>query len=595
VVVRRSWLTRRLTVVSTVVLASVLAIGSTCMVNGRRHPASLDPTRVLVDIFQNETGDPSLDHLGRMATDRITQGLTYTTFVDVVSLGTPLLSREPIDADGALLEDSGRLLALARANGTGTVVSGSYYLQGDSVYFQARITNAADGEELAAIVPAAGLVDAPVAAVEQLRGRVMTTLATLTDPRLAKWMRYASKPPTFEAYQEFVEGMDLYLTKRKGREALLHFQRAAAIDSSFTMPLLWGAFVFLNTGKAAESDSVLQELNRRRHRLAPTDRHFLDYQLAHSRADWPAAQRAVRRLVEIAPSSAYLEMAGVVALLQNRPRQGLAYLEQVDPESGWLRGLWPNYWWLLSDAHHLLGNYRRALEAARVGRDKFPDQPVEQVFVMHEIKAMSALGLVDELAELIRTRLGGSLARYHAYVFHHAVTELRYHGYSNAAADLLEREMEPWANLTPAEIDTLDENSRGALARVLNQLERWEEWRALVEPDLRAQLEDSPGWSEADLLASLGEMLARTGDREEAVRVWQRLAELGPRPLSPRFSGYGLRLQADIAAALGERERATSLLREAFAEGLHFDSFYHTEFMSLQGYPPFEELIRPKG
>ncbi len=77
-------------------------------------------------------------------------------------------------------------------------------------------------------------------------------------------------------------------------------------------------------------------------------------------------------------------MAGVVALLRNRPREGLGYLEQADPESGWLRE-WHNYWVLTSDAHHVLGNYRRALEAARVGREKFRDQRLEFVLIMHEI------------------------------------------------------------------------------------------------------------------------------------------------------------------------------------------------------------------
>ena len=61
-----------------------------------------------------------------MATDRVTAGLTYTSFVDVVSLGTQLLSREPVLADSGSTEPSGRLQTLARANGTGTVVWGSY-------------------------------------------------------------------------------------------------------------------------------------------------------------------------------------------------------------------------------------------------------------------------------------------------------------------------------------------------------------------------------------------------------------------------------------------------------------------------------------
>ena len=57
-----------------------------------------------------------------MATDRVTAGLTYSSFVEVVSLGTQLLSLEPIVADTGPTEGSDRLQALARANGTGTVV-----------------------------------------------------------------------------------------------------------------------------------------------------------------------------------------------------------------------------------------------------------------------------------------------------------------------------------------------------------------------------------------------------------------------------------------------------------------------------------------
>ena len=171
---RAPWRTRGRAAAAIVVLGAITAIGATLMRNGRGDAPALDPTRVLVDIYQNETGDPSLDALGRMATDRVTAGLTYTGFVEVVSLGTQLLSREPVVTDPGSTEGSGRLQALARANGTGTVVWGSYYLQGDSLHFLAHVTNAATGEELATLEPVRGPVDDPMAAVEQLRDRMMT-------------------------------------------------------------------------------------------------------------------------------------------------------------------------------------------------------------------------------------------------------------------------------------------------------------------------------------------------------------------------------------------------------------------------------------
>ena len=244
---------------------------------------------MLVVVFQNETGDPSLDPLGLMATDRVTAGLTYSAFVDVVSLGTRLLSLEPVVPDSDATGRSSRLQALARANGTGTVVSGSYYLQGDSVHFLAHVTNATTGEELATIEPVRGSVDAPFAAVERLPDRVTTRLATLTDPQLAKWMRYASQPPTFDAYTEFVQGIELH-SSSKFRESIPYFLQAEALDPDFTMASLWAAFAYRNSGQREQADSMLQALSMRRSQLAVPDRLLSDYQMRFRIGDYRRAR-----------------------------------------------------------------------------------------------------------------------------------------------------------------------------------------------------------------------------------------------------------------------------------------------------------------
>ncbi len=52
-----------------------------------------------------------------------------------------------------------------------------------------------------------------------------------------------------------------------------------------------------------------------------------------------------------------------------------------------------------------------------------------------------------------------------------------------------------------------------------------------------------------------------------------------------------------IAAVLGDRDEAVSLLQRAFAEGYRYGIAVHREidFESLRGYPPFSELLKPKG
>ncbi len=62
------------------------------------------------------------------------------------------------------------------------------------------------------------------------------------------------------------------------------------------------------------------------------------------------------------------------------------------------------------------------------------------------------------------------------------------------------------------------------------------------------------------------------------------------------FGGPTLR-RARIAAVLGEQERAVNLLRDAFTRGTNYGIGLHRdpELASLRNYPPFQELLRPKG
>ena len=531
----------------------------------------LDPTRVLVDLFQNETGNPSLDPLGRMATDRVTAGLTYNSFVEVVSRGTQLLSLEPVVPDRGSTDGSDHLQAPARANGTGTVVWGSYYLQGDSLHFLAHVTDAATGEELAIIEPVRGPIDASLAAVERLRDRVMTTLATITDPRLAKWMRYASKPPTFEAYEAFVEGIELYATNGNPQVAAAQFVRAAALDSTFTMPLLYAA---ITLGPVA--DSILQDLDRRREQLAPLDRYLLDYMLERRRGDFRAAFGHIQRLVEIAPNSEYLALAAQTAMQLNRPRQAIEFLRQGDPKS-WFRAPFL-YWDQLSWAYHTLGDHRQELEEVHRGQSQLPDR---RDILWQEMRALAALGWTEQL----NARLQENNPEHHGHQMATLANELNAHGYAGAATEMRHRVIEWFEGRAPEQKSGLLE--RFTLAAVFLRVGRLDEAQILLE----GILEDGQDGPRRDrYLANLGVVAARRGDREEAYRV-SRLLEEGERPSA---GAYGrAQGRAQIAVALGERERAMELLRQLGGGmgGWHADPLLEP----LWDYPPFKELLRPEG
>lgn len=64
----------------------------------------------------------------------------------------------------------------------------------------------------------------------------------------------------------------------------------------------------------------------------------------------------------------------------------------------------------------------------------------------------------------------------------------------------------------------------------------------------------------------------------------------------PYIRGQHLYWRAVIAARLGQKDRALSLLREAIARGVPYSQLHESEELRpLADYPPFLELIAPKG
>ena len=89
----------------------------------------------------------------------------------------------------------------------------------------------------------------------------------------------------------------------------------------------------------------------------------------------------------------------------------------------------------------------------------------------------------------------------------------------------------------------------------------------------------------------LGITAAKRGDREEALRISEQLKNWN----KPYLFGNELFWQAAIAAALGEKDRAIALLRDAITQGRSYSSLYcHFALEPLWDYPAFIELIKPK-
>src|SRR5437762_5497295 len=233
-------------------VAVVLLGGGAAVRLWRHRGPALNERRVVVAVIENHTGDPSLDNVGHMAADWVTQGLAQTGLVEVVSSMSVMSSSVASGRHGAGHLDAVGIQTLGRETGAGTVVSGAYYRQADSIRFQVQISAAKDGTVLRALDPVAGPISQPLTAVEALRQRVMAALATLFDSRLSRWATTASQPPNFQAYQEFIAGLDRFV-QFDMRGAVAHFERAAAVDTTFRLPLIFAAHEHMDLGEDRKS------------------------------------------------------------------------------------------------------------------------------------------------------------------------------------------------------------------------------------------------------------------------------------------------------------------------------------------------------
>jgi tetratricopeptide (TPR) repeat protein len=536
--------------------------------------ARLDPRLIVVAVFENQTGDPRLDPVGRMAADWIAQGLQQTGLVAVAP-------SPPDESTLGTKESKKRLGDIARETGAGTVVSGVYYLQGNLLRLQAQVTDERKGKLLAALDPVTGLVEDPTKPIELLRQKVMGTLAFVFDPKFKAVMGTGSQPPSYEAYLQYMEGIELF-GKLKFKEAIGPLTRAAALDSAFQLPLIWIGGAHINLGEYREAEAVIQKLSKHRDELSPYNRNWLDLLKAWLSGDNHAAYRKCSQMTSLSPSELTFNIAGSNAMTINHPREALDFLKKCDPQKESMKG-WTPFWKVLTQSYHMLGDHNQELKEARRGRKLYPE-----LFstLWNEIRALAALGRIEEVNKKIDESLTLPPERgwNPGEVMSLAGNQLRCHGYREASLQVLDRAIQWYQGRPPEEAKS--EGQRYSLGYALYTAERLQEARALFEE----LLEEAPGNEE--YLGYVGTSAARIGDREKGAKVSEQLAGLK----TPYLFGGNTFWRGCIASISGDKESAMNLLRDALAQGVGYPRLYDDmDLENLRDYPPFRELIKPKG
>ncbi len=551
--------------------------------------AALDPTRVFVAAFANETGDASLDYVGKIGADWLMRELQETELIEVVDERAVSFDATETQAGGG----DARARTLAQDVGAGTVVSVAYYLLRDSLSFQARITATGTATNLYTATPIISPVESHEG-LELLSQDLVGAIVTLFAPGV-EWEATGRRPPKPEAYREFIAGMEL-LPRGDLSNVFGHWFRAAALDTTFITPLLSAVSFMQVAGQYARADSLVSAILQKEGRLRTSERHRLDNLRARLRGNLPEALRAQRNVAKVAPASEATWEVALHELWLNRPREAIETFELLDPTWEFMKNWW-FYWMFYCDAYHLLGEHEAELAAARRGRQQYPN---ELSTVLAEMRALAALGRIDDVNGLLdeAAALPSRPRRNVATLMITVAEELRAHRHRDAADSVLAWAWD-WVQTRPAD-EWASIGRPLAPARILYLSERWEDAR---DRFVALAAEDS---ANVNVQGYLGALAARRGDRREARRISAWLESLYPTYLYQ----YSTVWQARIAALLGDQAEAVRLLGMAFAQGLKHVGTFSTDrpastwgawlhrdpdFKSLRNYPPFQQLMRPKG
>ena len=346
-------------------------------------------------------------------------------------------------------------------------------------------------------------------------------------------------------------------------------------------------FCHWNRGMYAQADSVLATLDRRRTALAPYEHQMVDYMSALLRGNNAEALRVLRLLEAEVPESVNVKyLIGLTALGLNRPREAadaLGAIEFQREDAGFYVRSWA--FSQAADALHLLGEYEEELRVVRKGLEAYPDI----IWLRgHEARALIALGRLGEMEALIEETLSQS-GRFGTpvNVMWHAARELRVHVGREESIVMLERAIALQREQLEGKSVANDPGGHFRLAGLLYDAECWLD----ADEIMREVGPERP--DDIDVTGFRGAIAARLGDHDQARTALEKLQRMD----RPYLYGENTYWAADVASLLGERELAVRLLQQAFAEGLGDPMALHgdTDLEPLHGYPPFEELRRPKG
>jgi serine/threonine-protein kinase len=565
--------TRALVGVGAVVVIASVAGAWFTRAHSSRLAAAAPAPRLLIAPFENLTGDTRFNHIGLIAADRLAVGVAQRGSIDVVPSNTVLMALR--DTTGGVAE---RLNRLSDATHAGLIVSGTVVLRGDSLMLQAQITDVRTGKVVNTLAPAMGSAADPTAAVDVLSDHLLGALGIRDLTILSR----ENRAPKFAAYQEFAAGFELFVMKGDVIGSRPFFKRAIAIDSTYTLAYLLLLRQFLNAGEYARADSMARVVERLPQGLNAIERPQLEYAKAELRGDIPGLLRAQQQIIARDSIPLALSLTGEAAVWMLRPALAIPALVRARPAYLLLgKRVATENTMLLIEAYHESGLHDRELRALMDDRGVFPDAGL---FLGRLLRVYAGLRKPAAALALADTMLRDETVDPSAAVLSRVMTgadEFRAHGDTVTAALLIAR-ARAWIGTHPSSAPSPDRRLlEGVVYLASGQPDSAETRFTLVARDS----------SRIDPAGYLGLARLARGDRPGAQAIADSLGALR----RPWLFGRHTFWRAAIMGALGKRDLAVQLLRQAYSEGRPMHNWHYVgPFQPLHGFPAFEALVRPQ-
>ncbi|MBW2386655.1 MAG: tetratricopeptide repeat protein [Deltaproteobacteria bacterium] len=294
-------------------------------------PPNPDPPSIAVLPFVNMSGDPEQEYFSDGITEELIHTLTAIDNLRVVGRSSSFFFKgQDIDS-----REIGEKLGISH------VLEGSVRRSGARLRITAQLIGTNDGFHLWS-----SSYDRELADIFEIQEEVAAAIARALRMELGVEVAKSVAGRTtdnLEAYTWHLRGMDLFAradatTLPAAREA---FERVIELDPEYLPAYLGSAHTsrwMLAFGIRSGDDALVHAERRLRQALALDSEYgaahaLLGAVLAHQ-GDWPGAEEAFKRGIELDPSgSAPFTYGEVLAIMRSRPQEAIVWMERsrIDP------------------------------------------------------------------------------------------------------------------------------------------------------------------------------------------------------------------------------------------------------------------------